>query len=110
MDLDRDIAFATPYTMIDAKKKAVKGVANVTLPQAKAFLAKCVARLANVERQTIVESDSLDDKKTSKIEGFLDDFDYESDMILLKKGLKDEISHLAEQVCLRGPIAEHILL
>ena len=110
MDDDRDEAICTKYVMVDAEGKAAKGVSNVTLPEPKAFLEKCSARLAMAECQTVVDSDKLDDSKTSKIEQFLDDVNFESDMILSRKGQKDTRSQLAELVCLRGPIAKQLLL
>jgi hypothetical protein len=109
MDSDRKTAIATNYYMKDLNGKAAKEVANITLPEPKAFLEKCCSRLIQLNRQPVVESDSLEARKIKAIEDFIKDVDYEADMRLARQGLKDKVSQLAEMVCLRGPIAEQIV-
>lgn len=110
MDNDKDMAICTQYTMKSADGKPTPGVSNVTLPEPKAFLEKCSARLSMAECQTVVEGSTMDDAKTTKIEEFLDDVDFEADMLLSRKGQKGARAQLAELVCLRGPIAKQNLL
>ncbi len=109
MDLDRNVAIASAYSMKNLKGETASGVANVTLTEAKAFLEKCVTRLCALWRQPLVKSDVMEDKAVRKIENFLKAVDAENDMLLSRRGQKDKFSQLAEMVCLRGPIAMQIL-
>ena len=110
MDADRNLAIAYPYALKDAGGRAVKGIYNVTLPDPKLFAHRAVIRLLSVERQTAVESGTLTDEETSLIERFLDDLSYEADALRAAAGEPDVFTSHAETVCLRGPIAEQLLL
>ncbi|NLB17791.1 MAG: hypothetical protein GX825_03420 [Syntrophomonadaceae bacterium] len=109
MDADRNMAVASAYAMKNLKGNKADDVANVTLPEPKAFLEKCCARLIQLQRQVVVDSDTMDGRKLRTIENFINDVDYEADMRLARKGQKDRFAQLSEFVCLRGPIAEQIL-
>ena len=110
MDNDLDLAAASHFTVKDAHGWRIRGVYNVTLPDPKLFAHRAVTRLASVERQTVIESENLDDEKATAIEHFLDDMAYEADARRLARGEPDVFTSHCQTVCLRGPVAEQVLI
>jgi hypothetical protein len=110
MDSDRDLALAAPFTVKDAGGRAIKGIHNVTLPDPKLFAHRAITRITSVERQTVIESDVLTDEQTTLVEHFLDDIAYEADARRAAIGETDVFGTHAETVCVRGPVAEQVML
>ena len=110
MDGDAAMFHSKPYQMLGVDGKKIDKAYHVTLLDAAQFLDKAVSRITSVSRQVLVESCKLPGEKTSAIENFLNDLQFEIDARLGAKGEADAFTQHAELVCARGPIVEQNLL
>tara|TARA_Y100000310_G_C20701833_1_gene830685 strand:+ start:7548 stop:9254 length:1707 start_codon:yes stop_codon:yes gene_type:complete len=110
MDIDANLHNNEPYVMLDEKGEKMPEVHHVTLPDAAIFSARVIAILMSSERQTVVRGDKMDDLRTTQIERFLDDFDYETDSFLLKRGRATHDAIQWERVSVRGHISTKCLV
>ena len=103
MDTDEKLYFLETYKMktLDGSKD-MPDVANITLNDPLTYATKAIAILGSYQRQTQVEG--LPDKKTTKIEEFLDDLDYLMDEDLTKRDIISLDAFIDEQICIRGHI------
>ena len=107
MDEDEKLYLLDKYEMYhlppeDTKK--MDDVANVTLNDPLVYGTKANAILGAATRQTVVEGRDLSDKKTTKIEEFLDDMDYVIDEYLVKREIPGLDAFINEQINIRGRI------
>ena len=112
MDEDENLYFLSPYKMmrLDNPSKEMKGVANVTLNDPLIYTQKGIAILGGATRQTIVEGRDLTDKKTTKIEEFLDDVFYMIDEWLVNLGKLGLDAFVNEQLGIRGRLAARVCI
>ena len=104
MDIDEKLYFLETYVMSDAKGKAIPDVSNVTLNDPLTYGTKAIAILGSYQRQTEIEGNDLNDRKTTKIEEYLADVDYMVDERLVKRGIISLDAFIDEQICIRGHI------
>ncbi len=110
MDRDADMFHSRPYQMLGVDGKKIDKAYHITLLDAAQFLDKAVARITSVSRQVLVESGKMPGEKTSYIENFINDLQFEIDSRLASKGEADAFTQHTELVCARGPIVEQNLL
>jgi len=112
MDEDENLYFLSPYKMmrLDNPAQEMKGVANVTLNDPLIYTQKGIAILGGATRQTIVEGRDLSDKKTTKIEEFLDDVFYMIDEWLVKLGKLGLDAFVNEQLGIRGRLSARVCI
>ncbi|MCJ7611257.1 MAG: hypothetical protein MUP19_03265, partial [Candidatus Aminicenantes bacterium] len=78
---------------------------NVTLNDPLVYATKANAILGAATMQTVVEGRDLSDKKTTKIEEFLEDIYYMVDEYLVKREIPGLDAFINEQINIRGRIA-----
>lgn len=105
MDEDEKLYFLEPYTMRhlypDASKR-VEDVANVTLNDPLLYATKAIAALGSMAMQPVVKMAKKNDKKSTKIEEFLDDMDYVIDEFLVNRLMLGLDAFINEQIFIRG--------
>lgn len=104
MDEDEKLYFLETYVMTDTKGKAIPDMSNITLNDPLTYGTKAIAILGSYQRQTEIEGNDLNDRKTTKIEEFLRDSDYMIDERLVKRGIASLSAFIDEQICIRGHI------
>ena len=110
MDADAAVFNLAAYSMTGVNGTKIDKAYHVTLTDPKQYLEDVVAKLTTVSRQVVVESDKLTGEKTSGIESFVSDLQFEVDSLLAAKGEPDEFTQHCDLVCSRGPIAAQVLL
>ena len=106
MDKDRDLYWLKPYKMLDRHNKEIPDIECVTLNDPRTYGDRSLAILAGAKRQIVVESDSLDDAKTTRIENFFRDMDIEIDQWLQDRGISNGLDGVAQsQLALRGHVS-----
>lgn len=113
MDEDEKLYFLDPYKMMKLppyQREEMPGVANITLNDPLIYTQKGIAILGGATRQTVVGGWDLSDKKTTKIEQFLDDIFYMIDEWLLNLGIPGLDAFINEQLGIRGRLAGRVCM
>jgi len=111
MDKDENLYFLKPYKMMGLPpndSKEVEDVANITLNDPLLFATKAIAIIGGATMQTVIEGRDMDDKQTTIIEQFLEDYLYMVDERLVKREIPGLDGFVNEQICVRGRIAARI--
>jgi hypothetical protein len=109
MDEDKDRYFLKGYQLLDANKKPLKRVINVTLNDPATFAHYVIGALLSAQEQITVASTAMKDAETSYIEEFLGDLHKEIDAFLMRQGITNNKWYECEQVCMRGRNIRRIL-
>lgn len=110
MDIDAALAKRSPFTLTDERNRKLPKVEHVTLPKAALFANRANALISGASPQIVIEGDKLDDKKTSKIEEFLEDVYKSIDEYLNQRGMIDLFSFQVSHANLRGGISGRFYL
>ncbi len=113
MDEDEDLYLLEPYEMYKLppyNSSKEKDVANVTLNDPLLYAKKAIAIVGSYERTAVIESNERTDKKTTKLENFLDDVFYMVDEWLKKRGTSGLDAFINEQACVRGGIPARVCI
>lgn len=111
MDVDEALYFLTPYKMMQLDgRKEMEDVVNITLNDPLLYVQKAVGIMGGASRQTVIEGRDLNDKRTTKIEEFLNDIFYMIDERLPKRKIPGLDAFNNEQICLRGRIGARICM
>jgi len=106
MDKDRDLYWLKPYKMLDRNGREIPDIECMTSNGPRTFGDRALAILSGAKRQTVVESDTLDDKKTTRIENFFRDIDIAIDERLQDIGISNGLDGVAQsQLAMRGYVS-----
>jgi len=110
MDRDKDLYYLKRFIMTNSQGEVVPDVENVTLNDPFLYAHKVIAAITGAAMQTIVESQTLKDNKTSHIEQFLRDLSAMVDLRLLNREVVGLFAWAAEHVSVRGRLAARVYL
>ncbi len=102
MDIDRDLYWLKKYKMLDRHNKEIPDIECVTLNDPRTYGDRALAIVGGAKRQTVVDSESLDDTRTTRIENFFRDMDIAIDARLQDGGISNLDTVIQSQLSLRG--------